>query len=140
MLLRRFILSLGLALLAGGAAMAHSYKLGLIEIGHPWMTPVADGTGIVNMALANNGPEPDYLIGAATPIGTAAIQDAQNRPVDEIALPPAKPVALRDGAFHIGISRISTPLQAGASVPLTLHFAKAGDVAVTVTVEKSPSE
>jgi periplasmic copper chaperone A len=139
MLLRRFILPLGLALLAS-AAMGHSYKLGLIEIGHPWMTPVTDGTGIVNMALANNGPEPDYLIGAATPTGTAAVQDAQNRPVQEIALPPGHPVPLRDGTFHIGISRIATPLQAGASVPMTLHFSKAGDIAVTVTVEKTPSE
>src|SRR4051812_20891477 len=57
-------------LLAGiGAAAAHGYKLGTLEIGHPWTraTPPTAPTGGGYLSIKNTGTEPDRLISASSP-------------------------------------------------------------------------
>lgn len=60
---------------------------------------------------------------------------AQMRPVDAIALTAGTPVELKPGGLHIMLIGLKAPLKAGDMLPLTLHFEKAGEVAVSVPVK-----
>ena len=137
---RKPLAAAGIVVALATAAFAHSFKLGAIEIGHPWMPPASGATATVNFALANQGTELDRLVGAATPIGQAALLDAAEAPMNEIPLMPHRPIALRAGHPHVALSGLAKPLAAGASFPLTLQFAKAGAITVTVLVEAVPSD
>ncbi|MGH7013103.1 MAG: copper chaperone PCu(A)C [Stellaceae bacterium] len=130
-----------LASLGAPRARAHSYKLGMIEIGHPWAEPSTGDIAAVFMALANMGDKPDRLTGAAAPIADAVLfQDYGNHPVDSFALQPKQPVALRPGGPRIVLQSVKRPLVIGDDFPLTLRFAAAGDITVMVVVEHGPAE
>lgn len=130
-------------LLALGAsrARAHSYKLGAIEIGHPWAEPSTGDVAAVFMALANMGDKPDRLVGAATSIADAVLfQDYGNRPIDAFDLPPKRPMALRPGGRRVVLQGVKHRLAAGDDFPLTLRFANAGQITIMVMVQQEPSE
>jgi copper(I)-binding protein len=54
--------------------------------------------------------------------------------VDSLALPAGRAVALAPGGTHLMLMDVAQPLKAGGTLHLTLHFAKAGDVPVSVPV------
>lgn len=137
----RILRLLPILLLLAPAALAHSYKLGAIEIGHPWAQPASGGEGAVFLALANEGSVPDRLIGASTPMAKRVIfRDAAGKTLAGIDLPPHHPVPFRPGGTHLALVGLTHPLALKQSFPLTLRFAKAGSVAVTVFVESSPED
>lgn len=136
--------ALSLAALATFTASAHGFRLGAIEIGHPWARSTSAGqqTGGGYLKLDNQGPA-DRLVSAS-----AAVSDKvelhsmamegdvmRMRQVDGIDLPTGKPVELKPGGFHIMFVGLKAPLKAGDSFPLQLRFEKAGDVSVQVTIE-----
>jgi len=51
-----------------------------------------------------------------------------------LALPPGATVTLAPGGDHLMLNEIKQPLKQGDSLPVTLKFEKAGDVAVTFNV------
>ena len=57
------------------------------------------------------------------------------RRVDAIEVPAGKTVMLQPGGYHVMLMDLKRPLDAGDKVDLTLVFEKAGEVAVTATVE-----
>jgi len=57
------------------------------------------------------------------------------RPVEDIDVPPAAPVELKPGGLHIMLLGLTAPLKEGDSFPLTLTFAKAGEITVPVHIE-----
>ena len=64
-----------LVLLAGiGTASAHSYKLGALEIGHPWAraTPPTAPAGGGYLTIKNTGTTPDRLVEVRSPAAAAA--------------------------------------------------------------------
>jgi periplasmic copper chaperone A len=125
--------------LSAGAALAHSFQLGAIEIGHPCAPPSAGGDAVVYLALGNQGSAPDRLVGAATPRAQSVeLRSGDESPLSEIAVAPKRPIALRAGKPHLALHGVAPPLTAGESFPLTLRFAAAGTVEVTVTVEAAP--
>jgi copper(I)-binding protein len=132
------------AIMAGGLAphaKAHDYKLGEISIGHIWAPPTASDAdaAAVYGPLLNRGASKDYLLGAASPIAeTVRIRrktDGEVQWLDKIALDPNKPVSLADWRAHIWLDGLKEPLKKGTDFPLTLEFAKAGAIEVTVVVE-----
>lgn len=135
---RRLLLApLVLLVVPLGAAHAHSYKLGTIEIGHPWAKPPTGDVAAVFMALANTGDKSDRLVGASTPIAdTVLFQDSGNRPVAAFDLPPKMPVALRPGGRRIVLQGVKQKLAVDDAFPLTLRFAAAGSVTILVQVER----
>jgi hypothetical protein len=138
---RRSVLLAPLSLLLARAALAHSYKLGAIEIGHPWARPSVTGKGAVFLALANNGRDTDRLIGGSTPAAASVILRAANgETLEELDLLPHRPVPLRPGGKYIALLGLKTPLALDDSFPLTLRFAGAGEITVTVRVEDAPEE
>lgn len=109
-----------------------------------WARPTAGAgtTGAAYFTLTNNGP-PDQLIGASTPIAASAdlhetINDngvMRMRPVTAIALAPGKTVTFSPGGYHVMLTGLKAPLKAGDSFPLTLSFAHAQPITVTVKVQ-----
>ncbi len=67
------------------------------------------------------------------------MRSGEDAPMREIMLEPKRPIALRAGRPHLALHGITQPLAAGDEFPLTLRFAGAGSVEVTVMVEAAPA-
>jgi periplasmic copper chaperone A len=128
-----------------GAALAQTdHAPGQIEIGQPWAraTPGMAQTGAVYLTIRS--PTADRLVAASTPVAKAAqFHESEMagmvmkmRPLAAVAIPAGRPVAFKPGGMHIMLVGLKAPLRAGASFPLTLSFAKAGQETVTVAVGK----
>ncbi|HKW55446.1 MAG TPA: copper chaperone PCu(A)C [Stellaceae bacterium] len=138
---RRLLLAAPLALLAPRRAWAHSYKLGNIEIGHPWARPSVTGAAAVFLAMSNLGRSTERLIGGTTPIAKdVLLRDEDGGPLEYLELLPHHPLALRPGRRYIALLGLKGPLALDDSFPLTLRFDHAGEVTVTVMVEDRPEE
>jgi copper(I)-binding protein len=138
---RRLLLAVPLALAALSQARAHSYKLGNVEIGHPWARPSVTGAAAVFLALSNLGRSTERLTGGATPIAKEVVLcGADGEPLQYLDLLPHHPVALRPGGKYIALRDLKGPLALDDSFPLTLRFDRAGGITVTVMVEAGPQE
>ena len=136
---RRTLLLVPLSFALTRSALAHSYKLGAIEIGHPWARPSVTGKAAVFMALSNTGKSSDRLTGGSTPIADEVLLRAEDgSPLEYLDLWPHRPLALRPGRKYIALIGLAGPLALEDSFALTLTFAAAGSVTVTVTVEDAP--
>ncbi|HYM04859.1 MAG TPA: copper chaperone PCu(A)C [Stellaceae bacterium] len=136
---RRDLLLAPFLLLAPRPVAAHSYALGPIEVGHPWARPSITGAAAVFMALGNTGKSSDRLIAAMSPIAEQVFLRAEDgSEVEYYELLPRRPVALRPGGKYIGLRGVKGLLALEDSFPMTLRFAAAGDMEVTVTVEDGP--
>jgi copper(I)-binding protein len=143
MTLQRFLATAALGL-AALAAHAHSFKVGPIDIGHPYARATAPGqpTGGGFLSLQNAGPA-DRLLSASADISKSVELHEMKmegdvmrmRQVEGIALPTGQKVALAPGGLHIMFIGLKAPLKEGDKFPLVLKFEKAGEVTVTVNVE-----
>jgi hypothetical protein len=100
-------------------------------------------TAAVYLTLANPGREPDRLQSVRTP----AAQRAQlhttvhqgdvirMQRVDSIEIPPGQTVHMSPGRYHVMLMTLAKPLTQGDKFPLTLRFARAGEVTVEVAVQ-----
>ena len=138
---RRLLLAAPLALIALRKAWAHSYKLGNIEIGHPWARPsVTDAAGVF-LAMSNLGRSTERLIGGTASIAKEVLlRDEDGSPLEYLERPPHHPLALRPGRRYIALRGLKGPLALDDSFPLTLRFDHAGEVTVTLMVEDGPEE
>lgn len=129
---------------ASSLAFAHSFKLGAIEIGHPYARSTGPGmrTGGAYLSLENKGPA-DRLLSASSPVA-AEVQlhvmkmegDVMRmREVEAIDLPTGQTVTLAPGGLHVMLVGLKAPLKQGDKFPLTLKFEKSGETVVTVNVE-----
>ena len=140
----KLILSAAALALASAVAHAHSFKLGDIDIGHPYARVTAPGqpTGGGYLKLDNKGRD-DKLLSARAAVSASVELHSMSmdgdvmrmRQVDAIALPAGKTVELKPGGFHIMFVGLKAPLKAGDKFPMTLKFEKAGEVDVVVNVE-----
>jgi periplasmic copper chaperone A len=147
------VLTALLALFIAAPAIAHSYKVGAIEIGHAWSRATAPNaaTASVYVPFLNTGKEPDTLTGADTPVASSAMLHettevegvATMRMLGAMPLLPGKPVAMRPGGKHFMLTGLKQQLKEGDQFSLTLHFAKAGAIKIQVIVHapgaQSPS-
>ena len=130
-------------------AQAHSFKLGDINIGHPYARTTAAGqaSGGGYLKLENKGAD-DKLLSASADVAASVELHSMSmegdvmrmRQVDGIALPKGKTVELKPGGFHIMFMGLKAPLKSGDKFPLKLKFEKAGEVTVTVNVEAGGGE
>jgi copper(I)-binding protein len=127
-----------------GAASAHEYKVGPIEIGHPWARATTINVTAAFMTLHNTGKTADRLVSVSTPVAKKAALHvmamkngvARMHRVDGIAVAPGKTVVLEPGGFHIMLMGLRYPVKKGFKVPLTLRFEKAGIITVRAEVAK----
>ena len=150
--LRTFIV-LVLTLAASGLALAHGYKLGALEIGHPWTRATAPTapTGGGFLRITNTGTTADRLIAARSPAADKVeIHEVKMdgnvmrmRELDKgIEIPPGATVELKPGGFHIMFMGLKAPFARDTRVPVTLVFEKAGAIDVefmVMAIGASPS-
>jgi periplasmic copper chaperone A len=138
---RRIFLVTPLALVAARIARAETVRLGSIIISHPWCPPSVKEAAAMFMELHNEGPRPDRLIAASTPVaGTMILRSRDGVALDYYDLLPKRPVSLRPGRRYIALRDLKGPLALDDTFPVTLRFAEAGSVTVTATVEAGPED
>jgi copper(I)-binding protein len=140
------VLTLLALLLMASPAWAHDYKLGALEIGHPWSraTPSTAPTGAGYLSVKNTGATPDRLVSVSSP-AAGAVQvhdmkmDGSVMRMRELESPleikPGETVTLAPGGMHLMMMGLKEPLKQGERVPLTLVFEKAGKIDVELAVE-----
>jgi copper(I)-binding protein len=118
------------ALLSISAGPALAAKSGDVAAGNATLR--AD-SNCVNLTMVSKGEGIESLLGASTSIAKTAvlIDQRMHRDVPRIELLPGKPVTLEDGGACIILRELKRPA-VGSAFPLTLVFAKAGNVTVNV--------
>ena len=141
---RRLLAALALWSLASTAAAGESP----IVAADAWARPTLTGvrTGAVYLMLSNRGAASDRLVGVSTPVADRAEvhEDVTEngvtsmKPVPELALPAHAETAIEPGHYHIMLIGVKAQLSAGESFPITLSFASAPPLQVTVAVTRTP--
>ena len=140
--------SLAAALLFSSAATAHEFKLGDLEIKHPWSRATLPGAKVATgyLIVKNNGATPDRLVSITAEIaGKAEIHEMSvtdgvmsMRPLkDGLEIPASGEVKLEPGSYHIMFMDLKAPAVEGVKFKGTLAFEKAGTVAVEFAVDKA---
>lgn len=112
----------------------------------PWLRETAPGqsAGGGFVTLTNIGHREDRLLGGSSPLAASVEVHMMRmdgsvmrmRPMPGgLALPAGLPVALRPGAEHIMLIGLKRPLRRGETVPVTLRFARAGELTVRFAVQ-----
>jgi len=86
--------------------------------------------------------EGDRVLGASTPVAESVeIHESRHedgtarmRRLEEIAVPAGQRITFATGGMHFMLIGLTQPLVAGEDVPFTLHFDKAGNMSVELTV------
>lgn len=143
--------ALALALSFAPAAMAHSFTIGELEIGHPWSRATLPGAKVAAgfLTIKNNGSTPDRLVAVSAEIaGTGEIHEMAvkdgvmtMRPLpDGLEIPAGGEVKLEPGSYHLMFKELKAPAVEGVKFPGTLTFEKAGTVKVEFAVDKAGGE
>lgn len=138
---RRLFLAFPLALAISRGARAEASTPGLIDLDRPWAKPTVTGNAAMFVTLTNRGSRPDRLVGGTTPIAKSILlRAADGTPLEYLDLLPKRPLALRPGRRYIALRDLEQPLAIDDTFPLTLHFARAGSLSMTVVVEEGPEQ
>lgn len=143
------LMFLTLALLVAMAMplLAHGYKAGEIEIGHPWSRATPNGAKVAAgyLKLKNDGSEADRLISVTSDIsGRAEIHEMSvsaegvmtMRPLtDGVEIPAGGAVELKPGGVHLMFLDLKSGPKEGERFKGTLTFEKSGTVEVEFAVE-----
>lgn len=133
------------ALTTAAAASAQGYKLGSLEIGHPWSRAMPPGarTGVGYLTVANHGAQADRLVSAASPaadkveVHDMSITDGvmtMRRMEGGLDIPAGGEAKLAPGGLHMMLVGVKQPFREGEMVPVHLTFEKAGTVEVQLEV------
>ena len=134
------------AIVLSSAAHAYDYKVGALEIDHPWSRAVPKGAAVAAgyLTIRNTGTEPDRLISGSTPVaGKFEIHEMsmdkgvmRMRPVQGgVVIKPGETLELKPQSFHIMMMGLKQPIEKGKPFKGSLVFEKAGEVEVDFTVE-----
>ncbi|CDX63047.1 conserved exported hypothetical protein [Mesorhizobium plurifarium] len=128
------------------AALAHEFKVGDLEIEHPWSRATPPGAKVAGgyFTVVNKGSAPDRLLSISSDISDKAelhemgVKDGvmTMRPVEGgLEIPAGGKVALKPGAYHLMFVGLKRQPKQGEKFPATLTFEKAGSVKVEFVVE-----
>ncbi|WP_192180619.1 copper chaperone PCu(A)C [Mesorhizobium amorphae] len=142
------ILVFVLALLFVGApsAFAHEFKVGDLEIEHPWSRATPAGAKVAGgyFTVTNKGSAPDRLLSISSDVSDKAelhemgVTDGimTMRPVSGgLEIPAGGKVVLKPGAYHLMFMGLKRQPKQGEKFSATLTFEKAGTVTVEFAVE-----
>jgi copper(I)-binding protein len=143
---KQVLLACVIALTGVSVARADDVKAGDLLISQAWSraTPGGAKIGAGYFTIANKGSTADKLVSVSGDIaGKIEVHEmAMNdgvmtmRPVEQgLTIDAGKTVTLAPGGYHLMMMDLRKPLKQGDTLPLTLEFAKAGKVAVTLDVQ-----
>jgi len=121
-----------------------------ITVAGQWarQSPMATDMGAVYLTINTNID--DELVGAMVDTSIAAMTQVHEtvmgeggsmkmQEVDKIEIVAGTPTELKPGGYHVMLMNLVKPLELGTEISVTLKFAKAGDLVVTVPVlEEAP--
>lgn len=124
---------------------AHEYKVGDLQVGHPWAraTPGGAKVGGGYVTITNMGTVPDRLIGGSfegaerLEIHQMSVKDGvmTMRPVPAgLEIRPGETVELKPGGYHLMFVNLKAPLKEGDKANGTLTFERAGEVKLYFSV------
>ncbi|MFA6153267.1 copper chaperone PCu(A)C [Mesorhizobium sp.] len=131
---------------------AHEFKVGDIEIVHPWSRATPEGAKVAAgyLVLKNHGETADRLVAATGELaGVTQVHEmavdangvmTMKQLADGLEIPAAGEVALKPGSFHIMFMDLKKPVRQGQSFRGTLTFEKAGTVEVEYSVDAMGGE
>ena len=131
---------------------AHEYKVGVLEIAHPWSQelPPNAPTVAAYFIIHNTGKTADRLLSVDSSIAPEAQLHEhmmqgdlmKMQQVPSVEIPAGGNVTFAPMAYHVMLLNPTdrSLLSDGKRFPLTLHFEKAGDVTVDVSVQKKPPQ
>lgn len=137
---------LGASAFGSRPLQAREVSAGALRISAPWTRAMrAGGTGAGFMTIRNTGNVADRLVAARSSLATVMelhthIREGdvmRMRPVPAIDLPPGQEVRLMPGGLHLMLIGLTSALEQGASVPVTLVFERAGEVEIRLAVESA---
>ena len=143
--MRAFTMMLRGAALGAGLLLAGSACAADIEIQAPWSRATAKGAAVGGgyLTIVNNGKAPDRLVSATADVAEKAEihEMAMDNAVmtmralpDGVEIKPGETVTFKPGGLHLMLMGLKKPLVQGGDVHVTLNFAKAGAIAVTLPV------
>ena len=121
----------------------------ILHVGHVRSLQDARSRGDLLVVAVNSDASIRRNKGAGRPVVPAAervemhmtLRDGEilrMRQVKELGIPAGSKLALAPGGAHLMLINIKRPLKAGDKVPVTLRFAKAGEVKVELSVRAPP--
>ena len=147
----KYLISTLTALLFAMPALAHDARIGTLHIVHPAAPATLPGqsSGAVYLLIDNEGTVADRLLAATSPAAASVSIHSMSmdgnimkmREVDGVALPPATKVSLKaDSGYHLMMTGLKQPMQAGDKIPMTLSFERAGKLDVSVHVDPNKAQ
>ncbi len=133
-------------ILAAAAFVAAAPALAQVSVDGAWLRETAPGarTGAGYGLVVNAGSAEDRLLGGSTPVAARLEVHSMTmdggimrmRPVTGgLAIPAGGRVALKPGGYHLMLIGLKQPLRRGTMVPVTLDFARAGLLKLSLRVE-----
>jgi periplasmic copper chaperone A len=144
--MKQFAIVVASIIALSSGAYAYDYKVGALEIDHPWSRAVPKGATVAAgyVTIKNTGTEPDRLMSGSTPVaGKFEIHEMsmdkgvmKMRPVPGgVEIKPGETVELKPQSFHIMMMGLKQPIEKGKPFKGSLVFEKAGPVDVDFAVE-----
>lgn len=144
---RRFVIALALtATVAVGLQPTTVAQPSTVTIENPWTRATAPGQAVAGgfMTVINTTSTEDRLLRASSPVAKEV--QIHNTTMDEgvmrmrpmadgVAIPAGGRVEFKPRALHLMFMGLQAPIAAGATVPVTLEFERAGKVGATFRVE-----
>lgn len=135
----------GMAGMATTVPASDEAKLGDLAISGAFAKAMLPGQPVGGgfFTITNNGKTDDTLVAVSSPnAGEVQIHEMKTENnimkmrelKDGIAVPAGETVKLEPGNLHLMFQKVKAPFKQGDSVPVTLTFAKAGKVDVTLKV------
>lgn len=132
---------------SGAATSAPAPATGTLTVEGAWARPStgADRAGAAYLVIRNASAVDDALVGASSPAATTVeIHETTAddsgmmamHPVERIPIPAGGSVELKPGGFHIMLIGLTTPLEVGSKIDLTLKFASSAPVTVQAEVRQ----
>ncbi|ESZ22158.1 copper chaperone PCu(A)C [Mesorhizobium sp. L48C026A00] len=139
------VLLLALLFVSTQAVFAHEFRVGDLEIVHPWSRATPPGAKVAGgyFTVTNTGSSPDRLLSISSEISAKAelhemgVKDGvmTMRPVSGLEIPAGGKVALAPGGYHLMFVGLKQQPKQGETFPARLTFEKAGTVTVEFAVE-----
>ncbi|MES1202999.1 MAG: copper chaperone PCu(A)C [Pseudomonadota bacterium] len=141
--MRWFAASLLLILSACGAPQARHG----VEITSAWARPSPGGVDVAAgyLTIVNHAATADQLVSAQSPRATRVdvhVMEMTGEMMNMhgtqggLPIPAGGALKLEPGGAHLMFQGVTAPFVLGESIPVTLHFAHAGDVAATLVVKQ----
>lgn len=121
-----------------------------IEITDAWARPAREnGVTAVYFRASNGSEAADTLVALSSPVaGLAELHETYEREegmmgmreAEDPVFPSMSTVVLQPGGKHIMLMQLNQPLSEGDEIDVTLEFAQAGEITLTVPVQSGQPE